>query len=146
MDDKLSKIADVSRENEAKSLDVLNKLAETARTEAVFSKPIQVGDTQVITASEIQVGLGFAFGLGRGPHYVSNLPEESVQTEEETGYGTGGGGGGGASGRPVAVIIVREDGIMVEPILDTTKITLAFFTMLGSIFFLGAQMKKYRVK
>ncbi len=146
MDDKLSKIAEVSRENEAKSLDVLNRLVETARPEAVFSKPIQVGDTQVITASEIQVGLGFGFGLGRGPHYFSNLPEEAEQTEEETGYGTGGGGGGGASGRPVAVIIVREDGVQVEPILDNTKIALAFFTMLGSIFFLGAQMKKSRVK
>jgi hypothetical protein len=42
----------------------------------------------------------------------------------------------------VAVITIREDGVEVEPILDFTKIALAFFTMLGSVFFMGAQMKR----
>jgi hypothetical protein len=42
----------------------------------------------------------------------------------------------------VAVITIREDGVSVEPIMDRTKIALAFFTMLGSIFFMGAQMRR----
>ncbi len=143
MVEKIEKIADVSRENEKQSLQVLEKLIGTARPDSVFSKPIKVGDTQIITASEVQIGMGFGFGLGSGPQFISNMGDEVTPVEsEETGMGSGGGGGGGASGRPVAVITICEDGVVVEPILDITKISLAFFTMLGSIFFLGAQMKK----
>ena len=61
---------------------------------------------------------------------------------EATGAGGGGGGGGGASGRPVAVISVSEDGIEVEPIVDVTKIALAFFTALGSMSFMLMKMRK----
>ncbi|MCJ7718216.1 MAG: hypothetical protein MUO54_17080 [Anaerolineales bacterium] len=143
MVDKFEKIADVSRENEGGSMEVLNKLIETARHEAVFSKPEKIGDTQIITASEVQVGMGFGYGLGSGPQIISNMGDNGAGVEsEDTGMGSGGGGGGGASGRPVAIITISDEGVTVEPIIDATKIALAFFTMLGSIFFLGAQMKK----
>ena len=143
MVEKIEKIADVSRENEQQSLEVLEKLIETARPESVFSKPVKIGNTQIITASEVQIGMGFGFGLGSGPQFISNMGDDVTPVEsEETGIGSIGVGGGGASGRPVAVITISEKGVEVEPILDITKISLAFFTMLGSIFFLGAQMKK----
>ena len=143
MVEKIEKIADVSRENEQQSLEVLEKLIETARPESVFSKPVKIGNTQIITASEVQIGMGFGYGLGSGPQFISNMGDDATPVEsEETGIGSVGGGGGGASGRPVAVITISEEGVEVEPILDITKISLAFFTMLGSIFFLGAQMKK----
>ncbi len=76
MVEKIEKIADVSRENEKQSLQVLEKLIGTARPDSVFSKPIKVGDTQIITASEVQIGMGFGFGLGSGPHFIT-LPENS---------------------------------------------------------------------
>jgi uncharacterized spore protein YtfJ len=143
MVEKIEKITGVSRENEKQSLEVLEKLIGTARPESVFSKPIKVGDTQIITASEVQIGMGFGFGLGSGPQFISNMGDDITPVEsEETGMGSGGVGGGRSSGRPVAVITISEEGVEVEPILDITKISLAFFTMLGSIFFLGAQMKK----
>jgi uncharacterized spore protein YtfJ len=144
MVEKFDKIVDVSRENESQSLDMLGRLIDAAKPETVFSKPIKVGDSQVITASEIQVGLGYGHGLGAGPQYISNLAEKGGGGEE-TGMGGGGGGGGGASGRPIAIIHIREDAVEVEPILDLTKIALAFFTMLGSIFFLGSRMKKGKI-
>ena len=144
MAEKFDRIADVSGETEIQSLELLEKLVDVAKPEAVFSKPIKVGDTQLITASEIQVGLGYGHGLGSGPQYISNMPEEGEESEE-IGMGGGGGGGGGASGRPIAVIHIREDSVEVEPILDLTKITLAFFTMLGSIFFLGSRINKGKI-
>jgi uncharacterized spore protein YtfJ len=61
---------------------------------------------------------------------------------EDAGMGGGGGGGGGASGRPVAVISVSEDGVTVEPVVDATKIALAFFTALGSMFFMLVNMRR----
>ena len=142
MDEKFTKAAEVSLENETRSKELLGRLVDAARPEAVFSKPIKVGDTQVITASEVQVGLGYIHGIGSGPEILTNLPDENIEESEATGMGGGGGGGGAASGRPVAVITIREDGVSVEPVLDRTKVTLAFFTMLGSIFFLGSQIRK----
>jgi uncharacterized spore protein YtfJ len=142
MADKLDKIAEVVKDNETQSLELLGRLLEAAKPEMVFSKPIKVGDTQVITASEIQVGLGYGHGLGSGPQVISNLPDQADEENMESGLGGAGGGGGAASGRPVAVITIREGGVKVEPILDRTKIALAFFTMLGSIFYLGSQIRR----
>jgi len=70
--------------------------------------------------------------------------EESASPRmgEDAGMGGGGGGGGGASGRPVAVISVTEEGVQVEPVVDATKIALAFFTTLGSMFFMLTKMRK----
>jgi uncharacterized spore protein YtfJ len=61
---------------------------------------------------------------------------------QDFGMGGGGGGGGGASGRPIAVISVTGEGVEVEPVVDVTKIALAFFTALGSMFFMLMKMKK----
>jgi uncharacterized spore protein YtfJ len=75
---------------------------------------------------------------------TSTAQEKGLTSEkqEETGMGGGGGGGGGASGRPIAVVTIREDGVVVEPILDTTKIALAFLTTIGSMIFMLSKMKK----
>jgi uncharacterized spore protein YtfJ len=59
-----------------------------------------------------------------------------------SGIGGGGGGGGAAGGRPVAVIIIDQEGVRVEPVVDVTKVALAFFTMLGSVFVMGAKIRK----
>ncbi len=144
MTDKFETIANHASKHEEKSLEIMNKLLEAAKPESVYSKPVKVGDTQVITASEVQVGLGFGFGLGSGPEVQSSEEGEGTSTEqtEDTGMGGGGGGGGGASGRPIAVISIQDGQVEVQPILDTTKIGLAFFTTLGSIFFMVSNVKK----
>lgn len=96
---------------------VLSKMVETARADAVFSQPVERGDSIVIPCSEVSVGLGFGMGMGGGGD------QESGQ-----GSGGGGGGGGGSRGRPIAAIVISPQGVRVEPIMDLTKVVLAAFT------------------
>jgi uncharacterized spore protein YtfJ len=153
-----------SVENQEQSIALLEKLVAVARPESVFGEPTQVEGRTIITASEVNVGLGVGFGFGGGTtsgraeeekrhRGRSSAPRERVDLEEmapgegeaegeDAGMGGGGGGGGGASGRPVAIISVSEEGVQVEPVVDATKIALAFFTALGSMFFMLTKMRK----
>jgi uncharacterized spore protein YtfJ len=153
-----------SVENQEQSIALLEKLVAVARPESVFGEPTQVEGRTIITASEVNVGLGVGFGFGGGTtsgraeeekrhRGRSSAPRERVDLEEmapgegeaegeDAGMGGGGGGGGGASGRPVAIISVSEEGVQVEPVVDATKIALAFFTTLGSMFFMLTKMRK----
>jgi uncharacterized spore protein YtfJ len=87
----------------------LEGLVGQASPSTVFSDPHVVGDQLVFTAAAWERGGGFGFGAGLG----------------DDGVGGGGGGGGvGSQGRPVAVISVGPDGIVVRPVIDFTKIGL----------------------
>ena len=44
--------------------------------------------------------------------------------------------------RPVAAIIIEPDGVRVEPIMDPTKIAVAFFTTLLSIIMALSKARK----
>jgi uncharacterized spore protein YtfJ len=154
----------VSVENQEQSIALLEKLVAVARPESVFGEPLDVEGRTIITASEVTAGLGVGFGFGGGsapgraakekrqrarssdPHERVDLEEtgsEEAESEgEDVGMGGGGGGGGGASGRPVAVISVSEERVQVEPVVDATKIALAFFTALGSMLFMLINMRK----
>jgi len=156
-------LAATSVENQEQSIALLEKLVAVARPESVFSEPLEVEGRTLITASEVTAGLGVGFGFGGGttpgeargekrhrgrssdPHERMGLEEPASEDEgngEDAGMGGGGGGGGGASGRPVAVISVTEDGVQVEPVVDATKIALAFATALGSMFFMLIKMRR----
>ena len=93
----------------------LSQLVTTARAEAIFGQPVVSGDTTVISCSEVAIGMGM--GSGSGP-----VDEKGNPT------GGGSGGGGGARGRPVAVIVITNESVRVEPIFDLTKIVLASLT------------------
>ncbi|HWZ18509.1 MAG TPA: spore germination protein GerW family protein [Ktedonobacteraceae bacterium] len=93
----------------------LSKLVITASADAVFGEPVVNGNTTVIPCSEVVIGMGL--GSGGGPMDENGNPT-----------GSGSGGGGGARGRPVAAIIITQDGVRVEPIFDITKIVLASLT------------------
>jgi uncharacterized spore protein YtfJ len=123
-------------------LGLVQRLLTVAKPSAVYSKPVESGDYTVITASEVWAGLGFGYGLGGGSGPTAGESEEPGERAEAEGVGGGGGGGGGAGGRPVATITIGPDGVQVEPVVDATKIALAFFTMLLSIFAMGARMRK----
>ena len=60
----------------------------------------------------------------------------------EGGFGRGGGGGGGTTARPVAAIIMGPDGVRVEPIVDPTKIAIAFFTAFGAMMIALRKMRQ----
>lgn len=94
---------------------VMNRLVSIARADTVFGQPVERGNTTVITCSEVSVGMGM--GSGSGP-----IDAQGNQT------GGGSGAGGGATGRPIAVIVISNEGVRVQPILDLTKVTLAAFT------------------
>ena len=122
----------------------LSRLFDVAQADTVFSEPITVGDRVVITAAEVTVGVGMGMGAGMG----TDEGEEGAETTEgkTSGGGGGGGGGGGSQARPVATIIVGPSGVHVEPIVDVTKLGIAFFTALGAIFVAGSGMRKFSKK
>ena len=88
----------------------LASLLGEADAAGVFSDPIEVGDSIVITAAAWDRAGGFGWGGGGGG------------TDEESANGMGAGGGGSSEGRPVAVIRIGPDGVQVEPVVDLTKI------------------------
>jgi len=118
---------------------LLGKLTEAASPQAVYGQPVQQGDTTVITANAVSVGLGFGligFVLGR----KESGQEENRQERNEV--NGGGGGGGFTRARPVAVISIRPEGVEVQPVIDVTQICLAFFSVFGAIFVASQKIKK----
>lgn len=119
-----------SLRTETQALAAIARLFDVYEPGVVFSEPISVGDNTVITAAEVNVGMGLGFGRGSG------------NSEEEGGEGVGAGGGGGSAGRPVAAIIISPSGVHVEPIVDVTKIVLAFLTTIGAMYMSWRAMRR----
>src|SRR5690606_19421305 len=95
----------------------------TARPEAVFAEPLTADGRTVIGAAEVLVGAGFGSGGGFGP--AAEGKEDKGPAVSVEGGGIGAGVGGFAQSRPVAVIIIDQSGVRVEPVVDVTKIGLA---------------------
>lgn len=115
---------------------LMGKLFQAAQPESLYSPPVVQGDHAVIIVSEVAGGIGYGFGGGGG---VTSAEEgESA----EGGAGGGGGGGGSIMGRPVAAISIGPNGVHVEPIVDPTKIAIAFFTALAAIFVAIGRIKR----
>lgn len=144
MSEQFDKLTSAAMEGQEQGFAVVEKLFTVAQPGAVFGEPVSAAGRTIITASEVSVGMGVGFGFGAGsaPGETEETEGEEAKGGEGTGMGGGGGGGGGAMGRPVAVIDVSEDGIRVEPVVDATKIALAFFTALGSMFFMLTKMRR----
>jgi uncharacterized spore protein YtfJ len=156
MSELLDKLGITIHQTQEQSMNLLDKLIATARPDAVFGPPVTSGDYAVITASEVSCGLGIGFGGGGGgddddlasPH-DSTLPETDPDSGQKSrhdvappGVGVGGGGGGFSTARPVAAISVGPDGVHVEPIVDATKVALAFFTTLGAMAMMWSNMQR----
>jgi len=126
--------------NDEEALVVVQQTMDTflgaANVEAVYGKPIESNGATIIPSAEIVSVAGFGVGSG----YGSSNGDEGE--EMQVGGGGGGGGGGRVFSRPVAVVIVEEDGVRVEPVVDPTKIALAFFTTLGFMISMIARMKR----
>ena len=74
-------------------------------TKTVVGEPITIEGTTLIPL--VNVGFGFGVGGGEG-------------TEPQKGTGKGGGTGGGGGVKPVAVLIINEEGVRLEPIKSGT--------------------------
>ncbi len=151
MSDEMKEVMDSTTASWSATASVIEKLFSVTRPGAVFSEPVSAEGHTIITASEVMVGMGVGYGIGAGSA-SSEESEEEQEGEKELeaaaerssgeGYGGGGGGGGFSTGRPVAAIIIEPEGVRIEPIVDVTKLGLASFTMLGSIFLMGFRMSR----
>jgi uncharacterized spore protein YtfJ len=119
-------------QSESEALEAITRLFDVYQPGVVFSEPVTVDDNTVITAAEVHVGMGLGFGHGSGG------------ADDSDGQGGGVGGGGGSAGRPVAAIVIGPKGVQVEPIVDVTKIALAFFTTIGAMFMAWRAMRRQR--
>jgi len=136
----------------------LEHFLEIASVKSVYDSPVKHGETMIIPAAEVLGGLGFGMGVGTavGENFGKKDKEEGAEVEEKPveisqsgtgekapgGGGGGGGGGGRVFARPVAVIISGPDGVRVEPVVDATKIALAFFTALGFMVGMAGRMRR----
>ena len=114
--------------NQAEAVELMEKLLDVADSKTVFSKPIELGEYKVITASAVSTSMGFGYGSGGAIEAGGESSEKSDQPG--SGFGGGGGGGGLSTARPVAVIEIGPQGVRIEPIMDPTKIAVTFFTTL----------------
>ncbi len=121
----------------------IERLFRLAEPGVVFGEPVSKGDYTVITASEISVGGGFGFGSG-GSFTPESAALQAAGSHDVPGFGGGGGGGGGGAGRPVAAIVISSEGVRIEPIIDATKVALAFLALAGSVTVLLAKAAKRR--
>jgi uncharacterized spore protein YtfJ len=146
MSDKFEDVVVTAVKNQQQGHALLQKLVAVAQPGTVYGAPVTVGDYTVITASEVTVNVGFAYGMGGGsggdrPASGETSGEEAPQ-DTGLGGGMGGGGGGFSGGRPVAVVVIGPTGLHVEPVVDPTKIALAFFTTLGAMFVMFRRMSR----
>ena len=142
MSEDLSGIVASAVKSQEDAMALVDGLFDVARPSAVYGEPAAIGDHTVITASEVKVGMGFGFGGGGGPSPVGASGEDGTEGGEAgAGFGSGGGGGGVSGGRPVAAISVGPSGVWVDPVVDVTKIALAFFTPLGAMFMMFSRMR-----
>ena len=137
MDERFNKLIVESVPNQERANELIGRLFEVTQPSAVFSQPVTNGPYTVITASEVTVGMGAGYGGGGGAG-----PDDEEGETTGSGFGGGGGGGGTAMARPVAAIIIEPEGVRVEPIMDPTKIAVAFFTTFISIVMTLSKLRK----
>ncbi len=90
----------------------LDKLTSAATVRMVYGEPVMQGDTIVIPAAEVLTAVGFGRGADAGPSH-------------------GSGGGGWTVARPVAVIVIANGAVRVQPIFDMNKLLLTVVPFLG---------------
>ena len=116
-----------------RAAEVVERLIDAGDVSKVYGEPIQQGDTPLIPTAEILAIAGIGMGGGAG---VSDDGRKS------RGSGGGGGGGGRTLARAVAVVVVTPEGVAVKPVIDFTKIALAFLTAAGFVWASWRGMKK----
>lgn len=90
----------------------LNKLVQASMaeierllsTKSVVGEPMKVDGNTIIPLVSIGFGFGAGSAMGRGE-------------KEGKGQGGGGGTGGGGGVKPVAIVVVNQDGVRIAPIV-----------------------------
>lgn len=90
----------------------IGEIERMLNTKTVVGEPITIQGTTLIPL--VNVGFGFGVGGGKG-------------TDPKQGSGQGGGTGGGGGVKPVALVIINEDGVRLEPIKSGSATVLEKF-------------------
>lgn len=124
----------------------LDRFLDAASVDMVYGEPIEYGNTLIIPSAELVAGLGFGVGAGSFMQPKKEQKEKEEEAKEDELGGSGGGGGGGGGGRiftrPVAVIVASPEGVVIKPVVDTTKIALAALTAAGFMFSVLSRMRR----
>ena len=83
----------------------VTEIERMLNTKTVVGEPITVEGNTLIPL----ISVGFGFGVGGG---------EGAEPQKGSGHGGGTGGGGGV--KPVALVIINDEGVRVEPIKSGT--------------------------
>jgi uncharacterized spore protein YtfJ len=142
----------MSLQNVTQVHDLIGRLFRVAEPGAVYGEPIVSGERTIVVTSELSMAIGAGVGFGHSVEPESTASNSagaganggtSASTPEHKDETGGGGGGGGYSfGRPVAAVIIEPAGVRVEPIVDPTKLGIAFFTTLGAMFFAWTSLRR----
>jgi len=81
----------------------LEELEKLLSTRSVVGEPMEINGHTLIPLSSVGFGFGAGGGSGKAP-----------KAEQAEGAGSGTGGGGGV--KPVAMVVVNQDGVRLEPI------------------------------
>lgn len=133
---------DAAQRIQAGGMEKLDKLFAVAQPGAVYSEPIQAEGKTIITLNEVTVVMGYGFGIAEGGARPENENSGNATLQGES--GGGGGGGGFSAGRPVAVVSVDSNGVKIEPVVDVTKLGIAFFTTVGAMALMFSRMRRMR--
>lgn len=131
---------DAAERNQAGGMERLDKLFAVAQPGAVYSEPIQAEGKTIITLNEVTVAMGYGFGIAEGG--APPETEDTAKAVPQGGSGGGGGGGGFSAGRPVAIVSVDSNGVKIEPVVDVTKLGIAFFTTVGAMALMFSRMRR----
>ena len=96
--------------------EMVKTLSDTAQSEVVVGKEVELGSAKIIPLS--RVGIGFGGGGGEGDQQFGHGKVKKDKHHGGKGKGIGAGAGGGAKIRPVGVIVFTEDDVRVEGIPD----------------------------
>lgn len=145
MDEKPEAILFKKLGSQEEAIELIGRLFDVAKPEAVYAEPVEVGEYTVLTASELVVSMGAGYGGGGG---YNPADDDDDDDDGKVSYGSGGGGGGGgiATSRPVAAITIGPEGTTVEPIVDPTKIAIAFFTTFAAMVITLSQTLRFMRK
>lgn len=103
-----------------KLFDTVGDLRRKANVNTAFGKPVAAEGRTVIPVAEV----GYAFGLRFG----TSGEDQEPHPEE-------GSAGGRLSTRPLGLIEVADDGIVVQPVVDEQRVALAGALLAGWIVF-----------
>jgi len=111
----------------------IDDLGQVASADAILGEPQTVEDKTLIPVAAVSKGFGLSFEQ-QAPD-LDKEPDESTTEHDDS-------VGGLAASRPVAVIEVSQDDIVIRPITDETKVGIAGIALFAwVVFWIGATIR-----